>query len=987
MSDTDEIKARLNVVDIVGERVTLKKAGRNFKGLCPFHSEKTPSFVVSPDRQTFHCFGCFPPGEFVKTPFGYHQIENLDTKHWVVSGSGHLRRIERVMVRDYRGDLIKVHTKKLRYPVRMTSDHQVFSVIHNESYKSFLKKFRSPRFLSSIKQRKKIHSRYPIQQISAEELKIGDLLLYPINSRLKDIEYLNIQDYIPQPSRYGPQVKSIPYLLPLTDKLLKFIGYYIAEGSSHRAYVRFSLSDDEVDFAQEIRFLARKIFGLTSSIHRRKGPKKSSLEITICHAQLAHAFDSLCGKGAENKHVPWVLQDISPKKQQIILAAIYKGDGYTFRGNKSPNTHNSVTTVSRILSEQLTDILLRLRRFPSVWVGQPMTDDSGVHHKQVYKIFWSDTAKQKYDLIYSHKGIDYWMLPIEQLERIKYSGPVYNLTIDHDHSYIGSHFAVANCGKGGDIFTFVMELDRIDFTESLETLAERAGVKLTRRPADTPEAKLKQQILEANHLASEYYQYLLTKHTVGEHARLYFKNRGISDKSVKTFALGYSPNDWDGLYGFLKKKGYEPELLEKAGLILKGGRGYYDRFRGRVMFTLKDHRGNVVGFSGRVFDPPSHKASEGQEKAKYINTSETPVYIKGNVLYALDVTKAAIQKENEAILMEGELDVISSFQAGISNVTAIKGSALTENHARLLRRFTERLIFALDSDIAGDQAARRGIELAEKAGFDMRVLSLPSGKDPDEAVRESPGLFKKAVKDARPIYDYLLGSAVSRHGTVTSFGKKKIAEEYLPVLSRIDNPIVRGHYIRELSQAIRVPEETVREGLLRVAVRGGRAETAKTPDLPGRPSLSRLEKTELYALSLLLQGSTSLLLEKFRATVPDGSLYYRPVRAITGKLTEYMSGHPAFNVQEFAGTLPPELIAVFDEAFLWDISAILDDDTRFMREWQKTVREVRRLRLRKIMEDLSLTLRDLDADSDKYSTIQGELRDVSNALAALEKSA
>jgi DNA primase len=207
---------------------------------------------------------------------------------------------------------------------------------------------------------------------------------------------------------------------------------------------------------------------------------------------------------------------------------------------------------------------------------------------------------------------------------------------------------------------------------------------------------------------------------LGKRGLEYLKGREISEKSIKTFSLGYSPNSWEGLYRFLRKKGYEDELLEKAGLVIRSsredGRGarYYDRFRGRVMFTLKDHRGNVVGFAGRIL--------EGDEKdAKYINTSETPVYIKSNVLYGLDVTKGSIQKANEAVVMEGELDVISSFQSGIGNAVAIKGSALTEGHVRLLKRFTERIVFALDSDMAGMQLTR-GIEIADHAGMDMRVV-------------------------------------------------------------------------------------------------------------------------------------------------------------------------------------------------------------------------------------------------------------------------
>lgn len=548
-------------------------------------------------------------------------------------------------------------------------------------------------------------------------------------------------------------------------------------------------------------------------------------------------------------------------------------------------------------------------------------------------------------------------------------------------------FHCFGCGKGGSIFDFVMLIDHVDFSEALEMLADRAGIKLSRRPTDTPEAKVKQKILEVNHLASEYYHYLLTKHAVGDHARRYLKDRGITDKSIKTFTLGYSPNDWEGLSAYLRKKGYEDRLLETAGLVIRGGRGFYDRFRGRVMFTLKDHRGNVVGFSGRVFDSPLHNATEVQVRAKYINTSETPVYIKGNVLYGLDVTKDAIQKANEAILMEGELDVISSFQAGIANVVAIKGSAVTEQHARLLRRFTDRLVFALDSDVAGDAAARRGIEIAEKIGFDMRVLILPSGKDPDEAARENAGLLKKAVKDAQPMYDYFLSSAISRFDAASSYGKKKISEEYLPLLAKIENPIVQGHYVRALAKALSVSDETAQEGLAKLVARGGRPAAADVPDASGTSTLTRVEKAEVYLLSLLVQGKTALLYAEFKTAFPFSEIQYLPVRAISESLEKFLEKHKTFEAQTFADQLPPELIPIFDEAFLRDISGTLEDDVRFSREWDKALREAKRLGLRSRMEKISGALHDSATSPDQYDRLQRDLREVTSMLAALEKSA
>lgn len=540
-------------------------------------------------------------------------------------------------------------------------------------------------------------------------------------------------------------------------------------------------------------------------------------------------------------------------------------------------------------------------------------------------------------------------------------------------------FHCFGCGKGGSVFDFVMLFDHVDFAEALETLAEKAGVKLERRFADTPESKMRQKILEVNHLASEYYHYLLTKHAVGEHARTYLKHRGVTDKSIETFSLGYSPNDWDGLSTYLKKKGYDDRLLETAGLVIRGNRGYYDRFRGRVMFTLKDHRGNVVGFSGRVFDADA-------KEAKYINTSETPVYVKGKILYALDVTKDAIQKANEAIIMEGELDVISSFQAGISNVVAIKGSAVTEDHARLLKRFTERLVFALDSDIAGDAASRRGIDIAEKNGFDMRVLSIPSGKDPDEAARENAGLLKKAVKEAVPIYDYFLSSALKRFDVATSYGKKKVSEELLPVIAKIENPIVQGHYVRELSAALNVSDETIQEGLTRVRASKGRPVGQAQKDTLEETKFTRLEKAELYLLTLLVQGKTKPLYDELHNQIPLSSVHYLPVRTMVERLGVFFETHATFSAKEFAESLPPELIPVFDEAFLTDISGFIEDDERFPREWKKSLFEVQRLGLRQHMEDISAKLHDSKLSSDQHDRLQEELRKVVSDLSSLEKS-
>jgi DNA primase len=535
-------------------------------------------------------------------------------------------------------------------------------------------------------------------------------------------------------------------------------------------------------------------------------------------------------------------------------------------------------------------------------------------------------------------------------------------------------FHCFGCGKGGDILAFVMEYDHVDFVEALEELAEVTGVKLTRRIGETPEAKLKQKIFEVNHLASEYYQYILTKHTLGEKAREYLAHRGVSDKSVKTFGLGYSPNSWDALSSYLRKKGYEENLLDSAGLAIKRtGSGYYDRFRGRVMFTLKDHRGNVVGFSGRVLDPTA-------KEAKYINTSETPVYIKGNVLYGLDITKSAIQKANEAIVMEGELDVISSFQAGISNVVAIKGSALTEGHVNLIRRYTERLTFALDSDMAGDAAARRGIEIADRAGLDMRVVILPSGKDPDDAVRENAAAVKKAIKNAIPIYDYFISSAVKRFDSGTAFGKKKVSEELLPILDKIENPIVQGHYIKKVAKTLDTSEETIAESMrrLRKDFQIGTVKEEKQED----ERTTRPQKLETYVLALVLQGKTAELFEELSEKISITDIANPAVQKIFKHLKSFLVANTLFLIKDFADSLPIELVPTLDEAFLWDIGDQLADEELFVREWVSVLRELERAGVKRKIQDMTLRMHHTDTTTQE----DDELRALTDRLKDLEKN-
>lgn len=965
MEQLDQIRQRVNIVDLISESITLKKAGRNFKGLCPFHSEKTSSFIVSPERQIWHCFGCFPPGELVKTPFGYHPIEQLDQNHWVISGTGNLRKINSVIIRDYQGNLIKIILRKLRYEVNLTSDHNVFVVrgapYTQKKYKNFARRYK--RYLKFRKDNPNkykylLNKYFPIIEVPAGELHQEDLLLYPIRRDETDIKVIDLNNYLTKYTNYGPTSKNVTFKIQVDKNLLKLIGYYIAEGSNHRAYIRFSLGNHEEDFAQEIIYLIKKVFALEAKIHRRKTSKRTGLEITICQSQLANIFENFCGKGAENKHIPFIFQELPSLKQQILLKAIYRGDGSTFRANRSQNWHKKITSISRVLAEQLVDILLRLNYFPTLSIEKSKIGKLGVNHKQSYKVSWSETAKQKYSIIYYKDDCtQYWVLPIAKINKERYAGKVYNLNVAQDHSYLTSSFVVANCGKGGDIFTFLMELEHIEFPESLKILAARTGVTLKRYPVTTQQQQLKQKLLEIHHLTQEFYHYLLQKHDIGGRARDYLKQRGITDSIWETFSLGFAPNSWDNLTKFLRKKGYSAQELEKSGLMLKGISGWYDRFRNRIIFPLKNHRGETIAFAGRILDKSIHEA-------KYINSPETPLYIKGNTLYGLDVTKEAIRKEENAVIVEGEFDLISSYQVGVSNVVAIKGSAISETQINLLKRFTEQITLALDQDSAGEAASRRGIEMADKAGLNIKVINIPQGKDPDEAARTNAVLWKKAVKEAIPFYDFLFNSAFKRFDPAEPFGKKKISDELLPSLAKIENTIVKSHYLNLLAQKLNVSEEVITEAMKKIrypASIGLISDSSRERQVPTFDEL-----LEEHLLTLIIQcneikKSVELVTEKLK--IDD--FVNNAIKKIFFALVEAYS-QEQFDITLFTRSLPKELMPAFDKAYLSDPSQF-SDKLKLEKELEKTIQALQKRQIRRKIRFLSTDIIKAESNDDEES--------------------
>lgn len=364
------------------------------------------------------------------------------------------------------------------------------------------------------------------------------------------------------------------------------------------------------------------------------------------------------------------------------------------------------------------------------------------------------------------------------------------------------------CQEGGDVIKFLMKWENITFIEALRELADKAGVKLRKVDFEDKLWKKKERFIGINTLAAEFFEYILHKTQFGEKARQYLKQRSLDAKISKKFQLGYAPLSWDSLLNFLTKKKYDQNEIFESGLLVKGDRGnFYDRFRGRLIFPIKEARGNIIGFSGRTLE-------ESAKEAKYINTPETFLYHKRETLYGINLAKESVKKENNIFLVEGEFDVISPYQQGVENIAAIKGSALTREQLMLLKRFTNKITLAFDSDTAGEEAMRKGIEEAESLDFDVFIVSFDFAKDPDEAVHKDPIKFKRAIKNSVPFYDFIIDLSQRKYSAHDAYGKKQIAEEVAVFIEKIKNPIVQSHYVKKIASILDVSEASI-EALMR----------------------------------------------------------------------------------------------------------------------------------------------------------------------------
>jgi DNA primase len=434
----------------------------------------------------------------------------------------------------------------------------------------------------------------------------------------------------------------------------------------------------------------------------------------------------------------------------------------------------------------------------------------------------------------------------------------------------GTWRCFGQCNEGGDIFRFVMKKEGWDFSEALRSLAEKAGVQLRLpTPQEQEQADAHERLRNLLEAAATFYRHHLLNTPAGAQSLDYLRRRGLGETVIEAFGLGYAPDTWEAASGHFREKGYSPEELIAAGLVTQNERGdIYDRFRRRIVFPIRDERGRMAGFGGRVLDP--------NDIPKFINSPQTAVFDKSGLLYGLDNARRAIRSLDQAVIVEGYLDVIALHQAGYANAVSPMGTALSEAQLRLLKRFTRRIVLALDADAAGDKATLRGLQVARQAlehtsepvfdargllshearlQADIRVATLPAGLDPDDVVLRDPAEWERLIAEARPVVIHVMEVLAAGRDLEDAKVKPEIAAQVLPLIREVPDPLERETYRQRLARLLRVDESMLQVETGPAPPRRRRKERSSLESLAPPPALSVSSRQPLeeHCLGLLLR--------------------------------------------------------------------------------------------------------------------------------------
>jgi DNA primase len=498
------------------------------------------------------------------------------------------------------------------------------------------------------------------------------------------------------------------------------------------------------------------------------------------------------------------------------------------------------------------------------------------------------------------------------------------------------------CGKGGDVFSFVMEMEKCEFPDAVRQVAEKSGIAVPRAKERSPQERKQNQarsaFVEMHREAQTFFVKQLEGTPEGKLARAYLEDRGLDKATIERFGIGYAPSGGDSLLRFLKQK-YSEKLLAESGLISRSEQGarMYDRFRRRITFPIANESGKIVAFGARAL---------GEDQPKYLNSPETPIYSKSNVLYHLDRAKEALRRSDFAVLVEGYMDAIAVACAGVSNVVASCGTSLAEPQIKLLGRFTKRVIVNYDPDAAGQTATERSISLLLEQDFEVKVLALPGKADPDKFIREQGAeAYLKVLKESPPYVDYLIARA-RQMDLSTGEGKLRAVNFLLPYVQKIPNRLLRSEWATRIAQQLRLEEPVLRAALSRAAAER-RSEVKTQPELVGRAA----KPVERRLIRMLAEGQgfrNELAQQLQQAQLHLG---LETEKIFTALIAASLSGEPL---------QPSELAAALEERDRKTFYEILFEDSNEA-TWEEAQSCLDALRHRQAEQELADVQRSIEA--------------------------
>ena len=550
------------------------------------------------------------------------------------------------------------------------------------------------------------------------------------------------------------------------------------------------------------------------------------------------------------------------------------------------------------------------------------------------------------------------------------------------------------CAKGGDMFEFVKEIESVEFPEALKILAAKAGIELEQyRPKIGETIDDKQKLYEITELATKFFEKQFQS-SAGKEALGYLHERGLTDATITEFRLGWAPNDWESLSNYLQTQGFTEKEIVDAGMAVKrsaesGREGVYDRFRSRIMFPIFEVTGQVVGFTARTFEPSSGKSGQqglaktGETMAKYVNTPQTVIYDKSRVLYGLSKAKLDIKKADRCILVEGNMDALMSYQAGVRNVVASSGTALTPTHLRLLQRYTKNLGFCFDTDQAGAMATRRGIGLALAQQFNISILEIkdPECKDPADYVKKYGPKWSEVADTAKPVIDYYFDRARSSYNPTSAESKKQIISAVAPFIKRLAGNVEKAHWVAQLSSLLRVPESAISadiatfkddlDAYTREAVTADNSAVVKTAVLQDAPDV-----INEMILSLVLKAP-ALLRDEIMA-MPDNV-----VDMPTMNIIRQVVDTEPFEFQTFVSRFSGEEALKLEFAHLRSQEVWQEFDEKTLKtEFYNVINIARRRLINARLTNLQFDVKDAEASKDqtRLTQLAGEFNELARQL-------